>query len=91
MKTVDALNKEIVEDRTYGYSQNKNGITRIILGKAKKVNEGKVSLEILERKEGVYNHPPEPVKRISSISQAKIVSVKANMLFPVKLKETKNE
>ena len=74
----DALNNEIVIGKTYGYSQNSNGITTIVIGKAVKTTERGVTLGDVTRKRALYTHDPELV-----LGENKNVSVKANMLFPI--------
>jgi hypothetical protein len=75
----DALNKEIIIGQTYGYSQNNNGITNIRIGVAEKYNEGKVTLLVTESKTAVYNSTPRNWDKTGHK-----ISVKSNMLFPIK-------
>jgi hypothetical protein len=74
----DALDKDLVIGQTYGYSRSENGITTVKIGKLVKINEKMVSLEVQESKWGVYTNDLEE-KRFTN----KIISVKANGLFPV--------
>ena len=82
----DAMLNEIVIGKVYGYSNNKNGFTTVTIGKAKKLTEKKVSLEVLDRKRALYENKLENDKYVHS---SKTISVKGNMLFPVDISELK--
>ena len=74
----DALGNYLVIGQTYGYSRSDNGITTVKIGKLVKINEKMVSLEVEESKRARYTNDLE--KRDCT---SKIISVKANGLFPV--------
>jgi hypothetical protein len=74
----DALGRDLVVGQTYGYSRSDNGITTVKIGKLVKINEKMVSLEVQESKRAVYTNDLEK-RRYTN----KIISVKANGLFPV--------
>ena len=74
----DALGADLVIGQTYGYSRSDNGITTVKIGKLVKINEKMVSLEVQESKRALYTDDLE--KRGFT---NKIISVKANGLFPV--------
>lgn len=75
---VDALGIPIKIGRTYGYSVDSSGITTTTVGIATSINEKSVTLKIVSRLKGLWNHNPE----VDSISNSK-VSVKAMKLFPL--------
>ena len=52
-------NNEIFIGQTYGYSQNKNGFTNIVIGEAIKINDTGVLLKIITRKRALNNKDPE--------------------------------
>ena len=74
----DALIKDLVVGKTYGYSRSDNGITTVKIGKMVKINEVMVSLEVQEAKRAAYTNDLE-TRGFTN----KIISVKANGLFPV--------
>jgi hypothetical protein len=74
----DALGKDLVIGQTYGYSRSDNGITTVKIGELVKINEKMVSLEIQESKRAVYTEDLTDRGYTN-----KIISVKANGLFPV--------
>jgi hypothetical protein len=78
----DALNKEIVIGKIYGYSNNSNGITTIVIGKAEEISKVAVKINVISRKTAVYSNDPKKEK-----INRPWVSVKGNMLFPVTLEE----
>lgn len=63
--TKDALGNEIVIGKNYGYTINSNGHIQVVTGKAKSVNELKVTLSDVQERSGVYGVPKEfkPEKR----------------------------
>lgn len=76
----DALGKDIVIGKFYGYSQNNNGLTHIKVGEAVKFNPKSVTLEVVYYKTALYEDDPSDPS--SPMAKTKI-SVKGNMLFPV--------
>lgn len=78
----DALNKEIVIGNDYGYSNNKNGFTTIVIGKASRLTEKGVTLDVIVRKRALYDSVPE-----IDLTHGKKVNVKSNMLFPINLND----
>lgn len=74
----DALGNEIIIGKTYGMSRNSNGHTNIVIGKASKFTETKVTLEITKRMSCIYSNAP----REDEIGSPK-VSVLGTALFPV--------
>jgi len=74
----DALGADLVIGQTYGYSRVDNGLTTVKIGKLVKINEKMVSLEVQEAKRAAYTNDLE-ARGFTN----KIISVKANGLFPV--------
>lgn len=81
----DALNQPIELGRVYGYSQNSNGLTNIVVGRVIKQNEKSVTLEVISRKTALYAKDPELV--VPKDGKHNSVSCKGNMLFPVSTSE----
>lgn len=76
--TKDALGNEIIIGDLYGYSVDSNGYTTSTVGKTLKFTEsGKVTLETISCRGGIWLHEAEEV------STSKKVSVKPAKLFPV--------
>lgn len=75
---VDALGNKIIIGELYGMSRNSNGHTNIVIGKAFKFTETKVTLEITKRMRALYSYAPEE----DEIGSPK-VSVLGTALFPV--------
>ncbi len=73
----DALGQDIIIGNRYGYSQNKNGFTHIVIGKAKNFTKSGVSITVESAKRALYSNKPEPMKIKST------VNVKALNLFPI--------
>ena len=78
----DALNNEIEIGRVYGYSNNSNGITTIVIGKAIKSTDKGISLEIITRKRA-YGYADPMLAVPNCYNSRAIINVKANMLFPI--------
>jgi hypothetical protein len=79
----DALNQPIVFGRTYGYSQNSNGSTTIVIGKAVKQSELTVTLEVISRKTAHREDDPKLILPGRNKTKHNSISCKGNMLFPI--------
>jgi hypothetical protein len=75
----DALGRNLVIGKTYGYSRSDNGVTTVKIGKLVKINERLVSLEVSDAKTAVYSNELENDR----FAKKATVSIKANGLFPV--------
>jgi hypothetical protein len=74
----DALGNDLIIGQVYGYSRSENGITTVKVGELVKITEKQVSLEVQQSKRALYNKNVEDRGYTN-----KIISVKANGLFPV--------
>ncbi len=84
--TKDALGKEVVFGKTYGYSKDSNGITDIVICKPVKFTaSGQVSVEILKRSRALWKNIPEVLGELTVFGdkRAEKTSVKPIKLFPV--------
>lgn len=75
----DALGRDLVIGRTYGYSRSDNGVTTVKIGKLVKINERLVSLEVSDAKTAVYSNELKNARFTKNAT----VSIKASGLFPV--------
>lgn len=75
----DATDEPIRIGMIYGYSRNANGVSYVIIGKAKNLTKKGVTLEVIERKSALYNDNLTMEKNVTS----KTVNVKANLIFPL--------
>lgn len=78
--TIDATGKEIVIGSQYGYSNNRNGFTRVITGSATKALNGKVTLANVTEKTYLYaadNREP----RIKTPKNSRTIA--AVQVFPI--------
>lgn len=74
----DALGNPMKIGQIYGYSNNKNGFTSVTVGKFVKETEKMASLEVIFKGSALYS---KDIKE--DIIYKKIISCKANMLFPI--------
>lgn len=75
----DALSMPINIGGYYGMSRNSNGHNTIVVGKAEKCSEGKVTLYVLERKSSLYSDRPIAVQ----LPARRRISVLSSALFPI--------
>ena len=86
----DALGQEIVIGNIYGYSQRQNGIVKVRVGRAIKLNErvkGKqssVTLSVIHTGKAVYDNDIESdVIEPYASSKRDTISVTSNSIFPL--------
>lgn len=76
----DALGNAVLWGKTYGYSMDKNGFLKVILGKAIKATKTGVTLEVIDAKRALYDDDLAPLD-----DHAAKVNVKSGKLFPVNI------
>lgn len=74
----DALGKDLVIGKLYGYSNTQNGITTIKAGVLTTITAERITLDVKYAAKAVYSHDAELEK-----SWKNTVSVKSNMVFPL--------
>jgi len=74
----DALGMPIIVGSTYGYSRNSNGLTTVSVGDIVRENSMTVSMKVAYSGQAMYSKDIETIP-----NPKKLISVKANMLFPV--------
>ena len=72
------MGNEIVFGNRYGYARNHNGVTEVNAGKAVKVGDVKVTLELDYAKTCLYEDPMH-----DNVNQGPKVVIRSFMLFPV--------
>jgi len=73
---LDATGRPIEIGAIYGYSNRSNGVVTVTVGKATKINEKSVSLEIIHYGRAYYN---STIKHIEN--KRAVTSVAANSIF----------
>lgn len=88
----DALGQEIVLGNVYGYSQRQNGLVKVRIGRAVKLNErvkGKqssVTLAVIHTGKAVYDNDIESDSDVIApyaSSKRDSISVTSNSIFPL--------
>ena len=74
----DALGNSIQIGQTYGYTQNKNGITKIVIGVADSISEFNVTLKDIQEKTALWGNDINP---FSAATRKR--SVGSLILFPI--------
>lgn len=74
----DALKKDVVIGRTYGYTSSKGSLITVVIGRVRKLAAKKVTLDVLSRQGFLYGDPTG-----FAVEQAGHASVHACHLFPV--------
>ena len=86
MKT-DALGNEVILGETYGVSVDSNGVTTITIGVAVKETKTGITLEVIQRRSGLYHDAPT----IDNTYIKNKMTAKALKLFPVALDSMKTD
>lgn len=77
---IDALGKNIIFGRCYGYTSTKSGYARTVIGEAEKLTKsGLVTLKIIEVKNFLYGRSFEKTWG----DEASHVNMRPHMLFPI--------
>ncbi len=79
----DALGNKIKIDQIYGYSNRSNGIITVVIGKAIKLSDQTVTLEVIKRGITAYN---SNIKEEGFVRPK--ISVSGNSIFPLQSSET---
>lgn len=74
----DALGNNIILSNIYGYSNNRNGFTKTVIGVVREIKDERVILNIVGIGECLYNGEMKKVE-----SKSKHSTVSGNRLFPV--------
>lgn len=75
----DAMNSPVVIGQTYGYTTSKGAFVTVVTGRARKLTEKKVTLDVISRARFLYGAPVDD----DFISDQKHVSIHACHLFPI--------